>query len=403
MKNILFVDDEPHILQGLKRMLRPFRKEWQMHFCGSGSEALDLLSQSEMDVVVTDMRMPVMDGAELLGRVKNLYPNVVRIILSGQSNKEMILKSVKPAHQFLSKPCNPENLKQTIKKALHLRDLLKNKKVTNLISQIETLPSLPTLYIEIIDKLNSQNSSLSDIAAIIKKDVSMTAEILKLINSSFFGFSNKISSIDQTVSLLGMNMIRTLVLSIKVFKQFPKQDQISISIDELWQHSFLVGTLTGIIVFDFTKEKELQEQAFTVGLLHDIGMIILASQLPQKYKKAYEYAFINQVSICFGEYKFLGASHAEVGAYLVGLWGFSDLITEAIANHHLQNNFSNEVDFITLATHVADIFSQKLRNRNQGLPLEELQDLIRKDKRFKENEERWFSLCSNIYNKDYNE
>jgi HD-like signal output (HDOD) protein len=403
MKNLLFVDDEPHILQGLKRMLRPFRKEWHMQFCSSGHEALKLLSQNEMDVVVTDMRMPEMDGAELLEQVKSLYPNIVRIILSGQSNKELILKSVKPAHQFLSKPCNPENLKRTIKKALDLRDLLKNEQVSNLISQIETLPSLPTLYIEIIDKLNNQNSSLTDIAGIIKKDVSMTAEILKLLNSSFFGFTNKISNIEQSVSLLGMNMIRTLVLSIKVFKQFPKQDQISISIDELWKHSFFVGILTSTIVFDFTKDKELQEQAFTVGLLHDIGMIILASQLPQKYKKAYEHAFINQLPICVGEYKFLGASHAEVGAYLVGLWGFSDQVTEAIANHHLQHNYSDEIDFLTLATHVADIFSQKLRNTNQGLPLEELHELIQKDRRFKENQDRWFDLCSNIYNRKNNE
>ncbi|NOG46653.1 MAG: HDOD domain-containing protein [Calditrichaeota bacterium] len=403
MKQILFVDDEPHILQGLKRMLRSFRREWQMHFANSGYEALELLSNHEIDVIVSDMRMPGMDGAELLENVKNSHPNVVRIILSGQSDKEMILKSVKPAHQFLSKPCNPNELKHTIQKALDLRDLLKNENVTDLISQIETLPSLPTLYIEIIDKLNEQDSSLTDVAQIIKKDVSMTAEILKLINSSFFGFSNKISNIEQSVSLLGMNMIRTLVLSVKVFSQFPSQDQISISLDELWQHSFLVGLFTGEIVYDFTKDKELQESAFTIGLLHDIGMIILASQVPQKYKKAYDHSFINQLSISEGEYHFLGSSHAEVGAYLVGLWGFSDQVTEAVAYHHLQNTHDDEINILTLATHVADVYAQKLHNKNQGLPLEEINKSVLLDKRYKDNHEQWLSLCTTIYNRGNDE
>jgi HD-like signal output (HDOD) protein len=286
---------------------------------------------------------------------------------------------------------------------MELRDLLENEAVSELVSQIETLPSLPNLYMEIIEKLNQEDTALSDIAAIIKKDVSMSAEILKLVNSSFFGFFNKISNIEQAVSLLGLNMIKTLVLSIKVFEQFPRQDQISISIKELWDHSFLVGILTGKIVYDFTKDRELQESAFTIGLLHDIGMITLASQLPQKYKRAYDHAYINQLKISEGEYKFLGSSHAEVGAYLVGLWGFSDEVTTAIANHHLNHSKDEEIEFLSLATHCADIYVQKLRNTNQGLPLEKIHDLALKDRRYVENHERWFDICSDFYQKGTNE
>ncbi len=400
MKQILFVDDEPKILQELKVKLLPHQREWKMRFAVSGPDALKILAQHEMDVVVSDLQMPGMDGAELFENIKNSYPNAVRIILSDQFNKKTDLKSLKSFHRFLTKSCNAKDLKYTIQSALDLRDLLQNETVSNLVSQIETLPSLPTLYMEIVDALNKEDSSLVEIATIVKKDVSMTVEILKLVNSSFFGIFNTISNIEQAVSLLGMNMIKTLVLSIKVFSQFPKQDQISISINELWEHSFLVGILTAKIVFDYTKDKELEENAFTVGLLHDLGIIILASQLPQKYKKAYEHAFINQLTISECEYKFLGSSHTEVAAYMIGLWGFSDQIKAPIAHHHLQNTNEDEVDFLTLALHVADNFAQKLNNKNLSLPLEEINKVALLDRRFRENNERWFKLCTEIYNKE---
>jgi putative nucleotidyltransferase with HDIG domain len=403
MKNILFVDDESNVIQGILRMLRPMRKEWKIFSANSGKEALELMTGQKIDVVVSDMRMPEMDGAELLEIVKDKYPQVIRIILSGQSEKEMILKSVKPAHQFLSKPCDAETLKKTIIKALHLRTLLHNEKMTNLVSRIDSLPSLPALYTQIIEKLNEEESSLQDIAQIIKKDVSMTAEILKLVNSSFFGFFNKISNIEQAVSLLGIIMIKTLVLSIKLFSQFPKMDQISISIDELWNHSFATGIFAGKMVYDLTNDKQKQENAFTAGLLHDIGIITLASQLPQTYKKAYDNAFINKTTIAEGEYKFFESSHAEVGAYLAGLWGFPDEITDAIAYHHIQNSNDEKIELLTLIIHCADIFIQKLSNKNLGLQLEQIHEKVLRDSRYQQNHEHWLNLCSEIYDGDYNE
>lgn len=398
MKTILFVDDEPRIIHGLKRMLRSFRKEWEMKFAFSGAEALEILEMYDVDVVISDMRMPGMDGAELLEKVMERHPNVVRIILSGQSNKEMILKSVKPAHQFLSKPCDADTIKNTIQKALKLRDLLNNENVQSLVSQIDVLPSLPSLYLEIIDKLNEPDASLSDVGAIISKDVSMSAKILKLVNSSFFGFFTKISNPEQAVSLLGLITIKSLVLSIKVFSQFDSEAEKYLSIEELWNHSFLTGLFTKAIVNELSNDKDLREDAFTVGLIHNIGIITLTTKLPDKYRSVYEHALGKQIALAQAEYEILGSSHSEIGGYLLGLWGFPDKITDAVARHHFINVDDENYDDLTLALHIADIFVQRLTNQNQNLPLENLNDIVSNDQRFIENSDKWFKICSDIFN-----
>jgi len=388
MKRILFVDDEPHIIQALQRMLRTYRKEWEMFFALSGVSALEILDKQKIDVIISDMRMPHMDGAELLELVMKKHPKVIRIILSGQSGNEMILKSVKPAHQFLSKPCDAQTLVNTIQKALQLRDLLNNDTVKNLVSQIDALPSLPSLYVEIVDKLNESDVSLSDIGQIIRKDVSMTAEILKLVNSSFFGFFKKISKPEQAVSLLGLNTIRSLVLSIKVFSQYEVKGIPAVSIEELWDHSFLTGIFTKAILAKINTNADYIDNAFTVGLIHDIGIVTLTTKIPDKYKEVCNYALKNMVTIAESEYHILGSSHAEIGGYLLGLWGFSDLVTDAVARHHFLN-VQGEYDDLTFCVHIADAFSQKITGKNQGLPIEEINEKVQKDPRFVKNSEEW--------------
>ena len=102
---VIFIDDEPNILSGLKRILRPLRNEWQMEFKDGGQAALESLAETPCDVVVSDMKMPGMDGAQLLSAVKDQYPNSIRIALSGETDSHMIYRCVQHAHQYLAKPC----------------------------------------------------------------------------------------------------------------------------------------------------------------------------------------------------------------------------------------------------------------------------------------------------------
>ena len=178
MRQILFVDDEPKILDGLKRTLRSMRNEWSMMFACGGEEALKVLEQSTVDVIISDMRMPGMDGAKLLREVQRLYSHMIRVILSGQSDKEMVLQSIGATHLFLAKPCAPELLQSTIERACALRVFLKSDNLRSLVGRMQNIPSMPKLYADVKQLVESADWSLKDVSDIIAQDVGMTARVL---------------------------------------------------------------------------------------------------------------------------------------------------------------------------------------------------------------------------------
>ncbi|MBN2528456.1 MAG: HDOD domain-containing protein [Deltaproteobacteria bacterium] len=337
MKRILFVDDEPNVLQGLKRMLRSMRKEWDMSYAGGGEEALRLMEEAEApyDVIVSDMRMPGMDGAQLLTEVTRRFPNTVRIVLSGQSEKEAVFKAIGKTHQYLSKPCNPEILKQTVARACNLRDLLSDEALKSLSSRMEQMPSMPKIYLELIEELKEESPSMQLISRLIAKDVAMTAKILQLVNSAFFGIRRRITTVDMAVNYLGLENVSSLVLAANVFSQFNTDIPIrGFSLEALWSHSGKVGRNAQTIVKLEDKTKEEVDDAMTAGLLHDCGKIIFAANLPEKYSEVLRLLESEKISLIEAEEKIIGTNHSVIGAYLLGVWGLPDAIVEAVAFHH---------------------------------------------------------------------
>ena len=401
MKNrILFVDDEPLVLDGLKRLLRTMRKEWDMVFVSNAAEALEILKKDNIDVLVTDYRMPGMDGAELLMEAVKIQPQVVRIILSGASDMDSIIKSVRVTHRFLAKPCNGEELKDCVKSACSLRSLLNQEVLTETVSRIESLPSLPSLYKEMMDVLRSPDATVNDVGAIIKKDMGMTAKILQLVNSAFFGMRTKISDPTQAASYLGLDMIRTLVLSIQIFTKFQHSQVSQNFINRLWSHSLATAVYASEIAKFENMEKRDVDYAFLSGLLHDSGKLILASRLPL------EYGFIlrksNEDQICHYdmEIKHLGISHAELGAYLMGLWGLPSPIVETIAFHHTPKLSGMKRFSVMLAVHVGTSFDHKLKDEQcdglgQMLDYEYLEET-----RFISHVPKWEALIKSISPKE---
>ena len=191
-KGILFVDEEPNVLSGLRRIMHSMNDEWDMSFAGSAHEALTIMDSRSFDVIVSDMRILCTNGTELLNEVKKKHPQTIRIVLSGQTNRDKILRSISPIHQFLSKPCDTETIKKTLTRAFTLRDLLVNDNLKQLVSQIESLPSLPAIYNEIMEALNSKDASTGKVGEIISKDMGMSAKILQLVNSAFFGLPRRL-------------------------------------------------------------------------------------------------------------------------------------------------------------------------------------------------------------------
>ncbi len=331
---ILFVDDDQNVLGGLGRMLRPMRDRWETFFTNSGPEALEFLERQEVDVVVSDMRMPGMDGSELLHTIKDQFPQVIRIILSGQSERTKVYETVRVAHQYLSKPCDDETLRTTIDRSRLLCALMSDKSLRQVVSQIESLPSLPALYTAILQELESEYCSIQRVGEIISRDIGMTAKILQLVNSAFFGFFRHIASPVQAAELLGTETIKVLVLSEKIFSTMDQSKVPGFHLQNLWEHSLLTGTTARTIA---KKERHSQtgiDHAFMAGVLHDSGQLVLAANFPQKYKEVLGLVQGEQIPVWQAERHVLGAGHAEVGAYLLALWGLPEPIVEAIARHH---------------------------------------------------------------------
>lgn len=362
-KCILFVDDEINLLQGLKRMLYPQRNIWDMMFASSGKEALQILNQHTCDIIVTDMRMPEMDGIALLEEVIKKFPNTIRFILSGQSSKSDFIKAIGPSHQFLSKPIEAESLKAAVNRALNLRKLLSDKNLKLTIKNIKSLPSLPSLYIELEHEIKSPNCSMKKIASIIEKDISMSAKVLKLINSAFFGFRKHINDPAQATVLLGLDMIQSLIFLAEIFPMQNQSNEFTIFLNNLWEHSLHVSMLAKRIALILHKDKIIADEACKAGLFHDLGKLILAMQLPEVFKRCSYLMKEKSIKHWEAEMMVIGTTHAELGAYILGLWGFSDTIVEAVAYHNRSNAGNTGSHNINLAVHVANVIVNEGTNQ----------------------------------------
>ncbi|OGP69740.1 MAG: hypothetical protein A2Y80_03490 [Deltaproteobacteria bacterium RBG_13_58_19] len=362
---ILFVDDEPNVLEGLKRMLRGKRDEWDLAFAGTGPEALEILEREPFDVVVSDMRMPGMDGAQLLTEVQRRHPLIVRIVLSGQSDQAMILQSVRPAHQYLTKPCDAETLKNTIERSNQLRDLLTDNTLRQIVSQMETLPSLPSLYAEIMREVESEYSSMQKIGQIISRDIGMTAKVLQLVNSAFFGHCRHVSSPVQASELLGLETIKSLVIHVHIFSQFKHATLPSSFMNRLWDHSLATGIYAQTIAKLEKLGRTVIDDAFMAGVLHDAGKLILAANFPKRYRQALLEALKNKTSLEESEQQIFGVGHAEVGAYLLALWGLPQPIVGAVAFHHRpRQNQCEKISFCTMV-HAANYLEKLARGQEE--------------------------------------
>jgi HD-like signal output (HDOD) protein/ActR/RegA family two-component response regulator len=392
---VLFVDDEPNILQGLKRMLRPLRHEWELAFAESGREALEIMTQKPFDIVISDMRMPVMSGLELLEQIKERYPHAVRIVLSGESDQGQIMESVRISHHFLTKPCNPTVLKSTISRACRLFDLLDSHVIRRVVSKMDSLPSMPDICSELTHELRSGDPSIQKICRIISKDAAMTAKVLHLVNSGFFCGIGGISNPAEAVVLLGLDTIKSLALSIGIFRQLEPDDVPEFFYKSLRDHSLITGQIAKSIAAKENQEQITIDQAFSAGMLHDVGKLVLASVFSEEYGEIITLTGEGDRSFCDCEIEFFGVTHAEVGAYLMGLWGLPVPILEAIAFHHAPKMCGGHNFSPLTAVHIADVMGAGERcSEKCDLPFDaEYISFLNVKDRYPV----WANVCRNIF------
>lgn len=358
--SVLFVDDEPKVLRGLRRKLDILVDNWTMSFAESGTEALSVLRQRTVDVVVADMRMPGMDGIALLAKIADQFPYTIRFILSGYASASDALRAANFAHQFLAKPMEVEQVVDTINQAITLRNRLNSFQLRQLVSQIRTLPSVPLLYTQLMQLLQSPNVKPNDVGEVVAQDLGMTTKILQLVNSAYFGLPNHVPNPTQAVILLGLNTIKTLALTLHVFSQMPKVTVQGFSPQILQRHSLMTASLAKKIARGLMLNDYLVDCAFTAGMLHAVGRLILTTNMPQRYQQVLARANSMNLLLEEVEKNILGVSHADVSAYLLELWGLPLPVVEAVLYHYspCERRMAGEVYFSPLiAVHIADVLA----------------------------------------------
>jgi HD-like signal output (HDOD) protein len=332
VKRILFVDDDIRVLQGLRVLLRHREPEWTMTFVDSGEQALCEFQTKPYDVIVSDIRMSAMHGTRLLRTVSERWPEAARIAIFGVPDPEQVTHLAPIAHQFLSKPCEPSVLEQVIERSLGLQELLPEPKLRAMVGRARRLPPLRQAYARLLTAVLSEEPKSHEVAQIVVSDTVIAAKVLQMVNFAFFRRGRRITNVDQAVTHLGFPALRRLVTSADVFARWPQKTTTTIlDFEHLQQHTQAVTSVARAL----TQDTSLADDTLLAAHLHDIGYWILAHECPRELDRACQWALEKGVPMHEAERQTIGSSHAEIGGYLLGIWGLPDSIVAAVAHHHL--------------------------------------------------------------------
>jgi HD-like signal output (HDOD) protein/CheY-like chemotaxis protein len=354
---VLFVDDDACIPGGLADALRRRPPGWDTRFAHGGQAALDAISGQRFDVVVSDLGMAGVDGIAVLERAREHQPEAVRIVLSGGAERGAALAAARVAHRYIARPFREEDVRTAIDRAWRLRSLLREEGWRRAAGGVMALPSCPRIYTELTELVAAPDATAVDAAGLVERDVAMTAKVLQLVNSAFFGPGRRISRMPEAIHYLGLNTLRALVLHAGAFEAFaPTRPIEGFDVGALQHRSHLAARIARGIARDLAE----REEAFTASMLHGVGLLLLARTDPLDFGLALAEAQATGRPLHEVEYARHGSSHAELGAYVLGLWGLPDPIVEAVAHQHRIDRLPEPSLDVALAVHVSAALAGEL-------------------------------------------
>jgi HD-like signal output (HDOD) protein/ActR/RegA family two-component response regulator len=363
MKRILFVDDDQNLLDGIRRMMRCYRDGWEMEFVASGEAALVACGERKYDVVISDLRMPGMDGAQLMSEIRERHPEIARLILSGYAGATITAKAMQVAHRVLAKPCEPLQLIEAIEQVCAWQEVLREEALLRVIGSMGELPALSNTYMELSSAVQHPKVAAATITKIIEQDAGMAAKILHVVNCGFFGRGQRASSVAQAVGTLGADVIHMVALQTEASRIFRPNAKVASS---FWEGLERHSRHTAIIAGTLPVAREIRELTMMAALLHDAGALALASAMSEEFALVLEEMERRDCSQEEAEEIVLGISHAEVGAYLLGQWGIHGMAAEAIAQHHQPNRMRHEGLDGSLAVYLSDLIALDLERPGEG-------------------------------------
>lgn len=366
-KRILIVNSQPAERQLFQQLLADQHEVWDIVLLPAAQEALEVLARGPVEVLLADSKLADMPGLELLAESAKRHPRTVRFVLAEEANNELVMQCVWNMHQYLSKQSSPGEIVNAVNRSLTADSWLANEKLKALVARMRTLPTLPSLYFEVMRELNSPDASAERVGEIIGKDLAMTAKIVQLVNSAYFGLPRTITTPTEAVMILGLETVKSLILSIQTFSQFDKVRPLYFTADKVWKHCLRVGALAKRITELEFNNQQLADESLTAGLFHDLGKLLMATNLPDEYNGAQTLAKKQNLPLWEIEKEIFGATHGETGAYLLGLWGLSVPIVEAVALHDSPARVKEKIFAPLTAVHVANALDYQANMEKDGL------------------------------------
>ncbi len=325
------MDDSRLLLRSIARYVKTWPDSWEVVCVSQPAVALKTLDEYAFDIVVSDLHMPDMDGVDLLKEVQRRHPEAIRILLSGNNDRTRATMATQAAHQFLDKGGSLQRLREALERARALRGIIADPVLRERLTGDNALVVAPLLFAQLTQTLDDADASFEEVASIIEQDPAMTARLLHVASSAFFALPRRAQDLREAIAFLGGDLVRALVLQAELFEGLPPGFR-HLDVGELQRHSYTASLVARAIVSDLGVEPV----AVIATLLHDVGLLVLASRMPERWVMAAERAKRLDEPLEIAERQILGSSHAEVGAFILGVWGLDDAIVDGVAFHHRQ-------------------------------------------------------------------
>jgi len=353
-RNLLLVDASENALREFNRFLQHRTKFWELTGAANAAEALSLLENSAFDGIVTAARLPGSTGVELLNKLVPRYPNLVRLIRYAPEDKSLLRGFVGWPPLHLTRDMDGAEIEASLKGAFQLAEWMAKPAMKALLPQMRRLPTVPELYTKVMDLLSSLTSSTEDVGRLIAQDPALTIKMLQMVNSAAFALAHPVSSAVEAVLFLGAERTKALILVANTCLHFNLSECKGFSQEQFWQHCLSTAGLARSIMQMERVDAKLADEAFTAALLHDVGKLLFAANLPEKYSQMLAVARNQKMSDEQAERTAFGTSHAELGACLLGTWGLPLDLLRAISWHHAPCESGDGVFSLLTAVHAAN-------------------------------------------------
>lgn len=363
MNSVLFVDDEPLMRELYCNLSKELGAEFHVRTVSGGTEALEALAVEPVDIIVSDLSMPEMPGGEFLTTVERLYPDSMRVVISGVADELAVARCLMYGHRYFQKPLDLKEIATLVRRVSKHRKVIRSDRVKKIVGRSDVLPTPPETYLRLTELLQEADSSLEEVARVVESDPGLTAKLLQVVNSAAFSYGSQLTTVQEAVQMAGVEIVRSLLLVLQARNFAEKRIKNKQLVSAFWKHSLETGARCRAL--SRAEHLDLQEQAtcFTAGLLHDIGKLVLAASEEKEYGDMVAASARERIPLFKKELEVYEATHADIGAYLLGLWGLPDAIVHAVERHHslaadLGTDFSP-----TLCVHVAQNLSPSADRR----------------------------------------